>query len=110
MKKFLKFLLSFFCLLILNQSDFLFSDCKVCASSDCSTNTQTFFRPRSIIEDVSFFLGLNQYNYYRQYFQPDASECKDEKIHIAVGAFFEQSRKNIGGYFFFRKCRYYYTC
>ena len=105
MKKYFNFLLSFFCLLILNQSNFIFGDdCNKCVTSDCPTDSKTFFRTRSIIEDVSLFLGLNQYNYYRRYFEPDACDSKDERIHIAVGTFFEQSRckskNNVGNFFF----------
>lgn len=88
MKKNCNFLIGFFCLLILNQS-FIFS-----------LDSKTFFRPRSIIEDVSFFLGLNQYNYYRKYFEPNFCDTKDQRSHIAVGAFFIKSRPNFGKYFF----------
>ena len=108
MKKYLNFLLSFFCLLILNQPYFLFGDdcSERCASSKCQTDSKTFFRTRSAIEDVSFFLGLNQYNYYRKYFTPCSSDydADEENIHVAAGVFFEKSRpnakNNLGRFFF----------
>ena len=106
MKQNLNFLFYFFCIFILNQSNFLIADnCNTrCASSKCKTDSKTFFRTRSAIEDVSFFLGLNQYNYYRRYFEPDACDSQDERVHIAAGAFFEKShpnaRNNVGRFLF----------
>lgn len=44
---------------------------KNCMSSKCDLESKTFFMPRSVIEDVSLFLGLNQYNYYQHYFETD---------------------------------------
>jgi len=103
MKKYINFLLNIFYLIAVNQSSLLFtSSCNQCTSSDCQTDSKTFFRTRSIIEDVSFFLGLNQYNYYRRYFEPDACDINDERIHFAMGGFFEKSRpgNNMGRFFF----------
>lgn len=103
-EKFNSGLLIFLGLLILNQSSFLSADnCQRCASSECQTDSKTFFRPRSIIEEVVFFLGLNQYNFYRRYLGPD--NCfNDERVHIAVGGLFEKSnshaKNNVGNFFF----------
>ena len=91
-----------FFLLLIHQSIFLLADdCgQNCAGADCQPGGKTFFRTRSIIEDVSFFLGLNQYNYYRRYFEPNVCNPRDERIHLVLGGFFQQSRPNIGKFFF----------
>ncbi len=103
MKKYLNLWLIFFSLLLLNQSYFLdASDCGRCAISDCQTNTKTFFRSRSIIEDVSFFLGLNYFNYYGRYFGDE--DLENKRINLVGGIFFEKSRlttnNNVGRFFF----------
>ena len=99
----------FFLVTALSQPLFLFSDnCnKRCATSSCTTDSKTFFKPRSIIEDVSLFFGLNQYNYYRKYLEPcepNDNYYDNRKTHLAVGIFFEKSHltknNNFGKFFF----------
>ena len=41
--------------------------------------SRTFLRPRSAIEDVSLFLGLNNYNIYSKFYAPH--NCTDDKKH-----------------------------
>ncbi|MDR3646016.1 MAG: hypothetical protein P4L22_00560 [Candidatus Babeliales bacterium] len=75
-----------------------------CGISKCDSESKTFFRPRSAIEEVDFFLGLNWYNYYSKYFEPNAYNLPDEDIHIAAGVFFQKSKNNhehsLSNYFF----------
>lgn len=73
----------------------IFSECNngTCTSA-CPLESKTFFRTRSIIEDVSLFLGLNQYNYYRKYFEPNDFDCNKSQKNIVTGIFFQKSEPN----------------
>lgn len=65
--------------------------------------SRTFLRPRSAIEDVSLFLGLNNYNIYSKFYAPH--NCTDDEkaptVFIAAGPFFEKSTngKQLAKYF-----------
>lgn len=58
-------------------------------------DSRTFFRPRSAIEDVSLFLGLNNYNLYSKFYAPHESNCEQDNqtVFIAAGAFYQKSTK-----------------
>lgn len=62
--------------------------CTVCIANG---ESRTFLRPRSAIEDVSLYLGLNNYNIYRTFYGPQNDNEKTETIFIAAGLFFEKS-------------------
>ena len=76
-------------------------NCDTCCTGsnnqDCeNTRSKTFFRPRSIIEDVSIYFGESNYNNYRRYLAPDEDprDEREAKIHLYRGFFYEQSRKS----------------
>ena len=116
MKKFYIIIISYFLLFNLfhenpivacnrNTSCNLQNDCNIdCGTSKPCSGSKSFFRPRSLMEDVVFFNGLNEYYYHRKYFEPDNIK-RDEapRIHIARGVVFEKSRNNskhnVGKYF-----------
>lgn len=79
----------------------LFFNQTLLSSENCSSFSRTFFRTRSVIEDVNFFLALNQYNFYQNYFVPCCYASINKNAHISIGAFFEKTQNSkIGNYFF----------
>ncbi|MDR3647281.1 MAG: hypothetical protein P4L22_07095 [Candidatus Babeliales bacterium] len=102
-KSFLILLLLSFCQLM--QA----AESKACnTSNENYCGSRTFFRPRSVIEDVSIFFSLNNYNNYRNYYGFHVNEADSERINISKGTFYEKSvsprgnddcNKNVGTYF-----------
>ena len=95
-----------FCLILLNSKTKSDSSCQPCGSSskDCAgeTGSKSFFRPRSVIEDVTFYLGLSNYNNYKKYFScENTPEAEPSNIHLYRGMYYEQSRngKDLAKYF-----------
>lgn len=83
------------------QEIFADDNCDTCCTgsnnNECdNTRSKTFFRPRSIIEDVSIYFGQSNYNNYRKYLAPDEDPIgnKETGIHLYRGFFYEQSRKS----------------
>src|SRR5665647_1858413 len=66
-----------------------------CASSKQCSGSKSFFRPRSIIEDVSMYFGLNNYYFHRKYFEPTELEtCEPQNTHLARSVFIQQTRQS----------------
>ncbi|MDR3647214.1 MAG: hypothetical protein P4L22_06750 [Candidatus Babeliales bacterium] len=55
--------------------------------------SKTFFKPRAMIEDVAFFLALNNYNQYRKHYGPFTNNADDQRINIGKGIVFQKTRK-----------------
>jgi len=92
-------------------SQFLNSDCgtdnndcstEQCGTSENSCGGKSFFRPRSIVEDMTTNNAINQFYFHRQYLERDALN-KDQNIHFARGLFYQNSTsskdKNLAKYF-----------
>lgn len=64
---------------------------KTCTTDELS---RTFFKPRALIEDVTFFLALNNYNQYRKYYGPFDNNHDDQRIYVAKGVVYQKTRDN----------------
>jgi len=76
------------------------SNCGCASSSNDDGTSKTFFRPRSTIEDVSLFLALNNYAFFKKYYREDG-QPNEPQLHISKGVFAQGSTnsKKLSTYF-----------
>lgn len=74
--------------------------CGDCATV-CKEGSKSFLMPRAVIEDVSLYLGLNNYQLYRKHYGLHNGSPDDQRIHVVRGLFYQHSLKGdkIGSYF-----------
>lgn len=86
--------ISFLLLLSIFNVHLFADDSSSCEVSSCSVDqgSKTFFRPRALIEDVTYFLALNNYNQYRKHYGPFNNYPDDQKINIGKGVVYQKTR------------------